>query len=65
MNYEEDDSEQFGKLLYAGILNENNVDEYCKRCLSKTNFVMVHGHLQCEQCKSVVNDCCNGENNFL
>ena len=64
MNYE-DDNEQFGKLLYAGIINEENYKEFCKRCLTKTIFVSVHGHLQCEKCKSVVHDCCSGENNIL
>ena len=33
----------------------------CPRCNVKLEFVVVHGHYQCIVCKSVISDCCNGE----
>ena len=33
----------------------------CPRCMSLTSFILVHGHYQCLICKSVVDDCCQGE----
>ena len=33
----------------------------CPRCNVKLMFVEVHGHYQCIVCKSVIDDCCNGE----
>ena len=33
----------------------------CPRCNEKLQFVEVHAHYQCIVCKSVIDDCCNGE----
>ena len=32
----------------------------CLRCGQQTTMIAVHGHYQCQLCKSVVDDCCNG-----
>ncbi len=32
----------------------------CPRCGQQTTMVVVHGHYQCQLCKSVVDDCCSG-----
>lgn len=33
----------------------------CPRCQCAMTPIEVHGHLQCEVCKSNVQDCCQGE----
>ncbi len=33
----------------------------CVRCGSNIPAVFVHGHYQCPTCKSVTDDCCQGE----
>ena len=35
--------------------------QVCPRCQSPSQAVFVHGHYQCPVCKSVIDDCCNGE----
>jgi len=32
----------------------------CNRCGCEAKTIYVHGHEQCSQCKSVVEDCCQG-----
>ena len=33
----------------------------CPRCHAMTRPIGVHGHIQCEICKSNIDDCCSGE----
>mgnify|MGYP004180589175 CR=1 FL=1 len=33
----------------------------CPRCHAMTRPIGVHGHIQCEICKSNIDDCCQGE----
>ena len=35
----------------------------CDRCTCET-LVECHGHFQCSQCGSIVEECCQGENTF-
>ena len=33
----------------------------CPRCHATIQPVVVHGHYQCQICKSNIDDCCSGE----
>ncbi len=33
----------------------------CNRCGHEGDPIYVHGHYQCELCKQVLDDCCQGE----
>ena len=33
----------------------------CPRCQAITQPLVVHGHYQCQICKSNIDDCCQGE----
>lgn len=55
---EEDYDEQLGKLIYSGVFFETPP---CPRCSSPIGYEHIHGHMQCKSCKSVIEDCCNGE----
>lgn len=34
---------------------------WCPRCGTRLRLIEVHGHTQCVECGSVVDDCCQGE----
>ena len=33
----------------------------CPRCKTALQTIEVHGHLQCVMCKTVIEDCCQGQ----
>ena len=35
--------------------------QICPRCHATIQPVVVHGHYQCQICKSNIDDCCSGE----
>ncbi len=35
--------------------------QICPRCHTTIQPVVVHGHYQCQICKSNIDDCCSGE----
>ena len=39
----------------------NDVMSACPWCGQVTRYTHVAGHVQCDACKRVVQDCCNGE----
>ena len=41
-------------------MNSSNV-QICPRCHATIQPVVVHGHYQCQICKSNIDDCCSGE----
>ena len=41
-------------------MNSLNV-QICPRCHATIQPVVVHGHYQCQICKSSIDDCCSGE----
>ena len=40
---------------------ERLTDDPCPRCGAKVPRVFVHGHYQCQSCRSNIDDCCQGE----
>ena len=43
-------------------LNENaEANDPCPRCGARMLRVFVHGHYQCQSCRSNIDDCCQGE----
>lgn len=42
-----------------------NYPDICPYCSAEVRMEFVHGHYQCAECKSVINDCCDGEVNSL
>ncbi len=43
--------------------NANHKKVKCERCGSIKEPNYCHGHTQCEDCKCVIDDCCQGERN--
>ena len=41
-------------------MNSSKV-QMCPRCHATIQPVVVHGHYQCQICKSNIDDCCSGE----
>ena len=33
----------------------------CNRCGHEGDPLYVHGHIQCEMCRQIIDDCCQGE----
>ena len=50
------DGENYGRM---GMTNSNMI--VCPRCHALIQPVAVHGHYQCQICKSNIDDCCSGE----
>jgi len=46
----------------ANLLSEKSeAMDPCPRCGAKVPRLFVHGHYQCQQCHSNIDDCCQGE----
>ena len=47
------------------ILNDEQIAAHCSprcpRCQGVLRTIEIHGHTQCEICKAVVEECCQGQ----
>lgn len=48
------------RLARSELSLEMSLKDVCPRC-GNSERVEVHGHIQCTRCKSVIDDCCQGE----
>ena len=46
-------------MIALGSMSSNLIN--CPRCHAVIQPVAVHGHYQCQICKSNIDDCCSGE----
>ena len=49
------------KKRYNALKKEDLMVELCPWCLFEGEWIMVHGHYQCQKCGKNVTECCNGE----
>ena len=43
--------------------DSETMEQVCPYCGIKAILIWVHSHLQCQNCRTVIEPCCNGENN--
>ena len=42
-------------------IKDHCTGKLCPRCKTVLQTIDVHGHLQCVMCKTVIEDCCQGQ----